>query len=194
MLSWLVDHTWTIYLILIVAGLVALAAWWRTRQRSAVIGLAVVAGAAALVFLLSLVIDTDRKQIARTLDAIARGMREKPPTSLFEHVSDSFQSTFMVKGGSQKWTKTDLRRVLNVVSKEWRIDRVDITELKLQSLIESEATVTFRALPVGDFTALACPCEAQLVRDKDGKWRMIGLKIFNPFVNATELVDLPIGD
>jgi hypothetical protein len=194
MLTWLVDHISILYWPLLFAALAAAAFWWSTRKRGALLTLAGIAAVAALVFLISLVVDTDRKRLTRALEAIAQGMTEKPPVSLFQHISDRFNAPFLVSHTTRQWTKADLRRVLKPVSKSWNIDRVVIKDLEFQTLTDKEAKITFAALPVGDFTALACPCEALFVREDDGQWRMTSLRIFNPFVNTTDLVDIPIGD
>jgi hypothetical protein len=54
--------------------------------------------------------------------------------------------------------------------------------------------VTFTARPlVGrNYFTLACPCEGRFVRESDGQWRMRELKVFNPFINTTEPLNIPL--
>src|SRR5262245_48825039 len=96
---WVIDHPTIIYLPLICAAFALGAAWWVTRERKWMRGLVIVAGLATLFFILTHLVDTDRKQIERTLLAMADGMKERPPNKVFLHVSDQFHSSLLIPFG-----------------------------------------------------------------------------------------------
>jgi hypothetical protein len=195
MLAWLIDHAFLAYFVLgcLAAGLAA--GWWATRKRPLLAGLALVAALIAVVVALTLLVDTDRKKIERTVYAMAAAVGSRSPEQLFQHVSDKFKSRFLVHGATAFWNKSDLRQAAEKARKLWDVRGVTVAELEFKSLTGSEAVVAFTAKPVlggESYFVLPCPCEAHFAREEDGRWRLTALQIFNPFINTTDLLDLPL--
>lgn len=71
MFTWLADHSGTILFLLVLIAAGWAAAWWLYRERKYLIGLAVATGLALLVWLLSVVVATDRKLLTNDLHAMA---------------------------------------------------------------------------------------------------------------------------
>jgi len=191
---WVIDHPGIIYLPLICAALALGAAWWVTRRRQFLIGLLIVTGLGLLFHVLTLTIDTDRKQIERSLLAMAAGLKGRPQDKVFAHISDQFLSSLMVNNSTVSWGKAELTEAAKKASRDFDLEGNVIKEMEFKSLSDSESVVTFTARPlVGkNYFTLACPCEARFVRESDGQWRMRQLKVFNPFVNTTEPLNIPL--
>jgi hypothetical protein len=191
---WVIDHPTIIYLPLICAAFALGGAWWVTRKRQWMRGLLVVAGLATLYFMLTCLVDTDRKQIERTLLTMADGMKKPPLDKVFLYVSDQFRSSLMVNNGSVNWGKEELRQAATRACKDWGVEGIVIGDLEFKNLAGHEAVVAFTAKPLigREYYTLPCPCEARFVREADGQWRMRELKVFNPFVNTTEPLNIPL--
>jgi hypothetical protein len=191
MLAWPIDHAFYLYILFLCVAAGFLAAWWTTRKRHWVIALGVVTGFTALLVLLSLVVDTDRKQIERALRSMAENLDRRHFDRVFTHVSEKFSGKFMVKGATDTWNKQQLREHARRAVHDYHVDGVVIREVSVEFLSDSEARVTFRAKPELDGTVPMFPCEARFARETDGQWRMTDLRVFNPFVNSTELFSFP---
>jgi hypothetical protein len=189
MVSWLIDHATLCYLVLVCVALGLLAAWWRTRKQPFLIGLGVTAALAALVLALTLFVDTDRKQIERSLRALAAGMRDRPPTRMFEQISKKFQGTFLVGGTEVTWDFKQICAQIIRGQEAFQIEEIKLHGIQIRDLSGTEATVEFEALPVGP-TIRFFPCEAEYAREEDGVWRIRALKIFDP-VNPKKLFNIP---
>src|SRR5689334_22729679 len=90
MFVWLVENASLFYWLLGLTALGLTAAWWSTRQRHLLLALAAVAAALGVVWLLSVLVDTDEKKINRVVQEMAQGARAKNVDKIFQHVSRSF--------------------------------------------------------------------------------------------------------
>src|ERR1700736_2124348 len=70
MLFWIVDNVWMIVFVLAIVALGFGYAWWLTRRARWLIGSGVSVGLIVLLFVLSLLIVTDQKQIRANIDAM----------------------------------------------------------------------------------------------------------------------------
>jgi hypothetical protein len=192
MLSWLVDNAVVIYLVCAIAGLGLLAGWLKTRRREFLIGLGAVAAVAGLVLILSFLIVTDRKQIERNLQALAAGMKERPPQETIPYISKQFSGTFKRRGSEEKWNYKNICDNATRASQMFNIEDIIIREIQFTSLEGSEAVVLFDARPVMDQPVPSFfPCEARFVKEDDGVWRMSSLKIFDPQEGPPKLYNIP---
>src|SRR5689334_18151516 len=88
---WLFEGNPTLYFVFAAAGLLFLAAWWRTRKRRYAVGAAVAFGLVAGVYLLDQNVESDREQLVRHMEDIAAGVRARDFDRVFKNVSDTFR-------------------------------------------------------------------------------------------------------
>jgi hypothetical protein len=192
MLAWPIDNAFYFYVLFICLAAGFLAAWWQTRHPRWLRALAAVAGAAIVLVLLTLFVDTDRKKIERTLREMADNTDRSHLDRVLTHVSEKFNGKFMVHGSTVTWNKQQLGENARSACRRYGVDGVIVNDVNIDFISESEAVVKFRAKPVIDEISPLFPCEARFALESDGRWRMISLKIFNPFVNSTEFFNLPL--
>ncbi len=169
-MAWLVDNAAAVYFLLGLVGLGLAAGWWITRHRQLLLALAAVALVVGLVWLLSLLIDTDRKILKRTVQEMAQGVREKNEHKIFPHLSKSFS-----------WNNMNLKEFRENARQEIRRGRIDDLEVSKFSFLhvardEGKARVEFWVHTVESGVA-PVRCEADFVFE-DGAWRMIGFELF----------------
>jgi hypothetical protein len=192
MISWLVDHTTLVYVLLIGAGLGFLAAWWMTRRRQHVVVLAALAGAGGLVFLLSILVDTDRKKIWRALQEMAIGVQQRDLKRSFAQVAENCKTEFYQKGALAILTKKDLHELASEANKRGGVKEILLWDPEFEEVEPPHASLYFKAKPFGRWTVGAefCVCRAEFHLETDGQWRMTSLKLYHPF-RSKELLDLP---
>jgi hypothetical protein len=192
-LSWPIDNPSVVYFLLVCVALGLLAGWWLRRKRSFLIGLGVVAAVAVVFFLLTLLIDTDRKRITRALGEMSQGVREKNLDKTFGRLSDDFTMEFSRGGVRTKMPKSELRQLADRAVRKGGVTDVVFGDIGFDKVAGDEATVTFRANPFGSWVLGGehCYCEATFRRGPDGKWRMTNVTLFHP-IQSKELLELPI--
>jgi hypothetical protein len=178
MVSWLVDHTSWLYLLLICAALGCLSGWWVTRKRKFLIGLGAVAGAAGLVFLLSF-LDTDRKRLVRTLQEMVTAFQERKLDRTFALIADDCVAEF----AGVTLDKPELRAKAEQAISYWKVERIHLSAFQFEKVDPPTAEVTFNAKSIGQVTGsdYFCWCQAEFRLDKDGQWRMTHLRVHKPF-------------
>jgi len=190
MLAWPVDNAFYLYILLLCVAAGFLIAWWQTRERRWAKALGITAGLAGLLFLLTLVVNTDRKEIERTLRTMARHMDANHVDQVFEHVSDRFSSNLMVGGATSTFDKKQLYAAARRAVRNHEVDGVSIKHVSVEMVTDSEALVSFSAAPVLEENTLLFPCEARFVKEADDRWRMTALQVFHPW-HSKELYDIP---
>jgi len=189
MFDWLFEGKPTVYLLLGVLGLILLVLWWRSRKKALLAGVVVVALLALIVFLLSILVPTDRKQIDLSVREMAEGVRVRDLNRSFAQISEEFR-----RGD---WNKRTLRQhadnaLANLNIKEIRTWDFEVDEVKRDGN-KGTAKVHFSVKVVGEFPGSDAfyICRAEYMLDGDGKWRMRTFDLFNPAVNADTPVALP---
>jgi hypothetical protein len=211
MANWLHDNLTVLTMLLGTAALVLLVLWWQTRQRKraelaierptqasrilqwrnrerkiAFLAVAVVVLLAAI-WLITLFHETESRKIKEAIDEMRAGVQARDVERIFQHVSKDFRyhahdrETF--KGLSREiLRRRDVEDVLIWDFEPEKISREDRT-----------ATVVFKAKPKGNWAGSEAfyLCRAEFVLDPDGKWRLKGFKVFNPFVNTNEEISIP---
>jgi hypothetical protein len=178
--DWLFEGRLTVYLLLATAGVLFAGLWWRDREPNWLMG----AGAALLLivvyFLLDRLVETGREQIPNNLQAMARGVKERRADDVLAHVSERFE----LEGLDKKAFAEAVREAL----KQRVVDDLYLTAIEFEKWPPDEgqpARVSFNTTAKnvraygGQGDALV-RCEAEFVRDPDGRWRMKGLKVFSP--------------
>jgi hypothetical protein len=184
MFWWLVDNAKTAYFFLGITALVFIALWWMNRRAKYLIGVAVIAGLAALVWLLGLFIVTDRMQIRATLLAMKRGVEEGKPEAVFQHLSKQLTIDNMDRQSfeAQAGAFIERRRVHEIVL--WDFD------FEVPPDRTSKALVAFRARGIGDLGEAWYLCRAEFVFEGN-HWRMKTFRLFNPVADTDRPIPIP---
>lgn len=181
MFDWLLDNRWTVCLILASAAVILLALWYRTRKRYYAVGVAVVAGLAALFFLIAALRgETDQQQIERKVRELAAAAQAADAEQIARHLAEDFRSpgqknreTFVADVVAQvRW-----QQVTEVVV--WGFDFKEVSRDQRTAKVRFSAKVKSGN---GDFTA---DVEADFVLESDDEWRLKGFKVFFP-PNSTQ--------
>lgn len=180
MFSWIVDHANVLYFLLGAATLALLAAGWTTRRpvywAYAGVGVALI----GLLWLLSIFVVTDRRQIANAIDAMCRGTEAQNPEAIFKHVSKSFRAK-----------DRDREETFQRISAAVKIHHVTSIAISAREVkIEgdtAEVFFNFRA-DTQDTTAGAASAKAVFVRE-EGAWKLRDLELYR--LGTTERLFVP---
>jgi hypothetical protein len=187
MLSWLVDHATGVYIVLGIVALAFLIALWVTRKRRYAIGIAVPASLALLLFLLTLLLPTDRTQIQHAIDEMGAGVRERNTDRIFDQISDQFHL------GSQD--KKAFRGAVDPILRRGEVTEIQVWDVRDFEISRDNrtATVVFQVKPqpAERFDNLFYRCKATFVLDPDEHWRMSNFQLFNPFVDTDKPIEVP---
>jgi hypothetical protein len=174
MLWWLVDNA---NLVLLVLGLVAIALGvllWLTRRGAYLIGLGGVVALMALVWVLSLLVVTDRKRLVHIVEEVTERLNQKDLPGAFKYFADDA----LVKIDGQALTRKQLMELAKDAFKRWGIERLIVWDVKVEKVERPRAVVSFTVRP-NDELAFA-RCEAECVLHGEGDWRVKVLKITLP--------------
>jgi len=206
---WLVEDPTVVYLVLCIAALALAVGWWMspyedardrarrqpkprrlTRKWLFFLGLAVVAVLFAGVWMLSRFVDTDSKQLVRNIQDMADGVVARDPDRVFKHISDDFRY--------QGLTKSAFRAVAERHIRGGEVEEIKLDEFEPVNVSREKGTgaVKFWVKAKGRniFNDAGYRCLATFGLDKDGHWRLKGLKFTQPQVNPEvgEEISLPL--
>jgi hypothetical protein len=185
--DWLFEGRPFVYVILGAAAVVLLALWWRTRKRHYLFAVGGVAALAAVYLLLSVVKETDSRQVNRKLQEMADGVNGNNLDRSFSHISDSFQLSGM--------NKSAFRQRANDAMQRHQVRDMVIWDVLIEELSREarSARVAFRvkAHASGAADEAHFLCRSQWVLDPDGQWRLQSFQLFHPFVNTEQPISLP---
>ncbi len=186
MLWWLVDHATVCYLLLGIAALVLVAAWYLNRRVVFLAYAAGVVGLMVLVWLLTRLVVTDRLQLVRNIQAMAAGVQEGKPEEVFGHFAADFRFEHMKK-------EEFCQRAAKAIRSQ-RVQDLHLCDFDTEELDRTKGTarVAFRVratLP-GERPYLAL-CRLHF-RLEGEQWRLLGLQIFNPLTDTDRPIQLPL--
>jgi len=174
--EWLFEGYSAVYLLLATAGVVLLVVWWRTRRRKYLVGVAAVAALAGAYFLLSIVKETDGRQIERKVREMAAGLQERRFDQTFSHISDEFR-----RGGRDKRA---LQQEAESVARRFDIREVNVWDIDVREISRERraARVDFNVKAKGNWGGDEAfyRCEADFILDPDGDWRLRSFELFIP--------------
>lgn len=180
MVNWFIDPSPAFYLLLLVIGLVLVAAWSRTRKKKFLAALAGVVALAALFYVLDLAFESDREQVTRKIDEAARSVEARNLDPFFRHVSDKFHY-----GMSDK---KRFRSFMEEHRNNQQLQSIRVWDIQVEKAPGQEGnppdemTVRFRFKVTGEFQGGTregqFTCRAVFVRDPDKEWRLKGFQIF----------------
>ena len=180
---WFLDNAIYWYILLGIVGLIIGAVWWGNRQPKILIGVAVVVGAMALIWLLTRLIVTDYRQIDSILHEMADAAVDGKPTVFLNHLAKDFD--YEGKKGPIVAEKTA------DAAKRYKIYDIAITGLDLEEVKQDTAKVFFRATLRTrlDERPQVIECHAVFVGEGD-HWKLKGIRFNFPLSNQP--VVLPI--
>jgi hypothetical protein len=187
MLWWVVDHAGLLYFLLGVALLALAAAWWLNRERKYLIALGVPAGLLVLVWLLTLVIVTDRQQLRRNIEDMAQAVNDNRPANIVRHLARDFSYQGVTRESAEAAIGNAIRDSGVTFVQVWNFD---VEEL---SRPEGKARIAFltRADLRGGQATAPLWCRADFVLE-DGQWRLKGFNFYNGFVNTDQPIQIPL--
>lgn len=187
MLESLLDNALLIYVVLGLVALGLLVGLWTTRKRGYALGLAGVAVAALLFWLVTFLIPTDQKRIVGAVQEMSAGVRARDTNRIFAHISDQFRYSGMGKEAFRGFVDQHLKRgdVTEVLAYDF--DQAQVSRKDRTALIE------FTVKPKGPVTGDAAyyHCKATFVLDPDNQWRMKGFDVFNPYSDSKTPLNIP---
>ena len=199
MLSWLVDNSGSVYLLLAVLALVWLFVVWLQRQKDpemeqravllrTVAGLGIIVLLAVMLGLLTLFIPTDQKQITEKLKEMSAGVKARDTNRIFAHVSEEFRLGSLDKAAFRSHTD----RIIQSGYVE-EVEMWDFKPIQVERTAggKQTATILFSVKPKGQFGSEAFyQCKAVFVRDPEG-WRLQTFNIYDPLRNPDTPLTIP---
>jgi ketosteroid isomerase-like protein len=182
---WLIENATTVYLLLATLAILLLVAYWKTRERRLLYGVAGTVGVAVLVGLLRLFFGglSDQLQIENSLEAMRQAVRNRDADELFKHMAADFRF-----GGMDRRTFRGLvERALQsggVTDVQYRdLEHAQVTRGPAPG--KGSATIEFSVKPEGGLNSqrLHAFCKATFVLEADGKWRLQTFEVRDPVTN-----------
>src|SRR5262249_35554226 len=183
-MSWYVDNATTLYILLgIIAA--ALVVTWRFNQRVKFLGYAAgVLAAGVLLWLLTLLVPTDRKQIEGNVHAMAKAVQEGKVDDLFKHVSEDF----VYKGLTRKMLYEAAKKEIA----HSKVTKIRITQFDVEHISRSNKSAKVR-FKVTAFNNEQQPfpfvTKADFVLEGEN-WKLKGMKFYKSFVDTDQEIDL----
>jgi hypothetical protein len=187
MFFWPIDNAFFLYVIAAALAAGLLAAWWTTRKRGYLIAVGTVAGIAGLLFVLTLLVETDRKQIVRALQEMMDGVKEKNLDKTFRHITSDCTTHF----ANGQWDRQTLLGKAKSAIKDGGVEEINLWGFDFEQVDSPRALVFFNAKPFGKWSSGAeyCGCRAEF-RLEGGRWRMSKLVLFKPGTNERLVVPI----
>src|SRR5262245_27176802 len=190
MFDWLIENPTPVYLLLGVAAVGLVAAFWFTRKRHWLIGLAVAAVLALAVFLLSFFVVTDGKQILNAITEMRAAVQRRDTDGIVKHLARDFQL--------QGHDRNRFRSSVEQVFKNGIVDDVEVWEFDEMKVDRpaKQASLAFKAKPKKAGREVSETgvylVRAAFVLEDDGQWRMKTFQVFNPFVETNTPLQVPL--
>lgn len=174
MLWWLVDNATVFYVIGGLTALMLAAIYWSNRRGKYLRAAGIFLGLIALVFLLTRIVITDRKQLELNVLAMAEGVEEGAPAKVLRHFSREFRHEFLDPQSSRDWAARVIRqrRVSDI-----HISNFDIEKLSRE---DRQAQVHFQVSfnSPGADGRIMYRCRIEFVLEGE-EWRLKVFKLFN---------------
>jgi hypothetical protein len=162
------ENPLTLLVVLGLAALVAGIAWMRSgSKRARIAAVACLAIGVSLTFV-AWAVETDHEKIVRTLDAMARAVKNGDADALLERVSDRYQNGASDKSVLAGVVRTALKQV-RATAEMPVIERPDDTA-KVTQVYRFRPAPGWRPLVPREYERVTW--EGVLARDPDGEWRL----------------------
>jgi hypothetical protein len=186
-MSWLIDRASTLYVLLGLVAIGFVVAFWFNRRVKFLGYAAGVVGLIVLVWLLTLLVPTDRKQIESNVRAMADAVVKGNVDDLFKHIADDFR----YKGRDRKEI---YERTQNAI-KLHKISSVNISSFEMEgepsrSTKSAKASFLVTAYAQGLDQPFMFRTKADFVLDGE-HWKMKGMAFFKAIGDKDQEIDLP---
>jgi hypothetical protein len=174
MLGWLVDNAIVFYVILGFVAVLLLVLWWQNRTRRYLIALGVVAFLAALVWLLTVLIVSDRQVLVQTITRMADDLEKHRVNDFFQNVSTTFRHPNPPMDAKQ-FREYVARNLKSFQVKAFQVRKFEVDKLvpreksNARFLIQVEMASEDRPPPMR--------CEAEFVWENE-RWCLRAFKLF----------------
>jgi hypothetical protein len=181
----LADPPRSLYLILIVAAVIAGAIAARYQTRKTFLAFLAVASLLLALFLIDTFVESPREQAVRRVQAMAQAATDQKPEAFLEHVSPKFE-----KNGK---TRNDLR-----TSPAWELIRqyqakVTVSDFPRDGIEwsgDDEFDLSFLCKAEAKDGGLVMRyCKARFIHESDGSWKLKSIRFYNPGENGMRTED-----
>jgi hypothetical protein len=169
MLFWIVDNATYFLIILAIVAAGFGTAWWQTRKRYWAIGGGVTVALMALVFILSLVVVTDEKQIRLNIEAMRDAINAGKAEEAAKYFDDEVE--VVTANGSVKLPNNILEKMAKSNMVQYGVRKVDTGSVGFDKLSRPNAEVSFMVWAEEDPGKRGL-CKMELVRTPQGQWRV----------------------
>jgi len=187
MTSWIIDNSTFLYIFFAILFVAFATFWWRHQRPVNVIAPAVILCMIAALWGIAHFVDTDAKQIQRAVEEMGAGVESRDLNRIFENISQDFHYSGL--------GRAEFRSRSNQAMNSWNVEDVIVWDFEADSISREKrsAQMTFKVKAKGNWRGSETfyLCRAEFVLEPDGKWRMRGFKLFNPYVNTTQEVGIP---
>jgi hypothetical protein len=193
--DWLFEGRLAVYIVLGAFAFVFLLCWKQVPRRAYLIGFGVAAALLLLYFLLDRFVETDREEIQRKVEVMARNVQTGDVDAIFANVSRNFRVGSTNREGFRQFAESAIRSHRAEVVIVWDFEFPDDFKSPIQVReVLSPTEVRERNTEVAQFSFLVrCRgsfgevferCEARFIRDPDGQWRFFDFRLRNPVDNS----------
>ncbi|CAN5583331.1 hypothetical protein BH11PLA2_BH11PLA2_34810 [soil metagenome] len=180
----LADPSRSLYLILIVAVIVAAAVWVKQRNRTSLTTLAVMALLLLVITLSDHFIESPREEAKRRVEAMAAAAQAGSPTAFLDHVSARFDKNGR---GRDALRTSGLWPIINQYKPEIKV--WDFSREEYRMLSDNELEIGFMTKGEAQGGFLLRYSRAMFIKDSDGAWRLKSIAFYNPAENGMKNED-----
>ncbi len=174
MVWWLVDNANLVLLVLLLVGVGLGVHFWLTRRGASLLGLGGVIALMVLLWVLSLLVVTDRKRLVLIVDEVAARLNKKDMTGAFQYFEDKVKLEINGKGWSL--TRTQLATMAKLSFEKNKIDGIRVGSVEVEKVERPHAVVSFYVFT--EYGYGQCVAECVLHDQKD--WRVKELQVKLP--------------
>jgi hypothetical protein len=173
MFHWLIDHALLIYVLLGVFVLGFLLVYRNNRDRRALIAVCVLLGSGLLVFLLTLLIVTDRQQIERNLHALRDAALNNRPAEMRKYFAADF--------AFRKRKVDEIVASAPAALKAHRVNDITLGKIRFETIGDGKAKIFFNAAAHQENVEFPQPvqCEGEFTLE-GGVWKMKSFEVYPP--------------